>query len=94
MAVLGFAIDDAVALLGDEQTEGNGQVVLEQSVFEPLGGLLGHANLAEVGSFGTQQLAALHGLHVLFRHPFHRFHTAHFVHHFLKKNIDNENNNQ
>ena len=54
MRVFSFLVDDAGALLGHQEADGHGQVVVDQRVLQPLRALLGVLDLVVETGFLAQ----------------------------------------
>ena len=58
MRVLGLLVDDAGSLLGHQEADGHGQVVVDERVLEPLRALLRVLDLVVETSFLAQEFAS------------------------------------
>ena len=58
MRVLGLLVDDAGSLLGHQEADGHGQVVVDERVLQPLRALLRVLDLVVETSFLTQEFAS------------------------------------
>ena len=60
MRVFSLLVDDAVSLLGHEQADGDGEVVVDEAVLEPLAAALGVLDLGEGAGLLAEQVSARH----------------------------------